>query len=115
MRGLNDWIIRSILCVGWLLFGAIAYLRKRAGAAALVVPGLLGIAVGAIGTMFHAGDALNHAGSSTGREELLTWSVTFLPLVAGVGHLREARGKHARAFYIVAPLLTALGIAASIR
>lgn len=108
-----DWLVTSCLAVLWLLFGAVAYLRKAPGAAALVIPGLLGIAAGLVGIVTHLAGAMSHAGEW--REDMMFVSVAAMPLLAGVGHLREARRRGARFFYVIAPLVAIGGTLLSVR
>jgi len=93
----------------------VAFLSRTTSAGPLAIAGVLGLSVGFLGVVTHAGGAITHAGSSTGREELFFWSLTFLPLLAGIGHIREARRRSATLFYVAAPLATLAGVAASIR
>ena len=110
-----DWLMGSVLCVLWLLVAAVAFLQKATGTAPLVIAGCLGLAIGFLGIVTHAGGAIANAGSSTGREHLFSWSLTLLPLLAGVGHIREARRRSATPFYVAAPLVLLIGVAASLR
>lgn len=106
-----DFLLGSILAVLWLLIAAITYLRKEAGAGGLVAAGVCGAAVGLVGVAFHLGPAL----SGRDRDDAFILSVTMLPLLAGIGHLVEARRWNARALYVLAPLVAIAGAAASVR